>query len=608
MAKFGVLMVALVSIAWASPTRIDVRSAETALVFRPAILEAMGLNLSFAAPTAPELRPKALTFTAFPAPELYFESESGQFTGFTSGALRHEGVITFDSPNSSFSLTHFELIAESFPENFLLVDREGFPWFRLSHGHPHTLWKDRMINIRYMDITITSSLANRLGKPHLSGTIAGGADILLYLDVPDPYLKTTKGCSPNFNGDVDVLLTRIDNVSQSARLNGQVAITAGAGLKNVGVSDVAWFRAIEDRFPGFYCTLENQVGQHPYLTLHFYMIADGAITQLGQSDLKHAFFAINSNDDGDCTCRIGAQILFQGCGDYYGGTTNDNRWHLGPRDELTAHSGTWEPMGSHFDGTPVDGMRDHPSHSNCGSDDSAEHDALAHRLTVAEADLLTPDARFFIELWYIVQGDIDIYNSMGHLEVIPNPGGLWTFIPVGTTVQGPAVESWAQLGATNIKLDTGEGHLQIVSQATDLGDGNYTYDIALMNLDFDRQIAAVSSLIPPGATQTEAAFGSTNVTSSRDWQVAQTANSLEWNMQENPLDWGSLASFKITVDRPPAQGLLRLQPGEAGATSEITAAATLPCMTTGDIDSLLPCWQATCSLKTMVGAVNRICP
>ena len=205
------------------------------------------------------------------------------------------------------------------------------------------------------------------------GLRSGTADLELVLELPGNTDFIRGGCIANFDGDVDVSLTQIGSVGQVAYTPGdRVAISAAASLVNVGTADVAWYRPIG---PEPILT----VGQHPYLTLHFYRISNGIIEQLGQSDLKHAFFSINEL----CGCPPD-QILYVGCGDTYGANTNRDRWHLAPRDEVTAHTGVWEVVGSHFDSDPLDGERSH------GGD--GVHDAFEHRLAVQEADLLTPGA------------------------------------------------------------------------------------------------------------------------------------------------------------------------------------------------------------------------
>ena len=120
--------------------------------------------------------------------------------------------------------------------------------------------------------------------------------------------------------------------------------------------------------------MPSAVGEHPFLALHVYRIANGRITQVGRSDVKHAFFSSNTS----CPCA-GAQVIYSGCEDEYGGNTNANRTHLAPREEVSAGTGDWTSLGSHFDGSPENDFRDHG-----GNED---HDAFEHRLLVDESSL-----------------------------------------------------------------------------------------------------------------------------------------------------------------------------------------------------------------------------
>jgi hypothetical protein len=135
---------------------------------------------------------------------------------------------------------------------------------------------------------------------------------------------------PETPGAVDVALTGIAVVSQLAREAGvRVALAPSAELENVGTASVEWYRAILP-IP------DGAVGPHPYLSLALFRLdADGSIVQLGLGDVKHAYYAVN---DG-CPCA-GGHVLYAGCTDVYGVTTNADRANLAPRDEVHAFTGS----------------------------------------------------------------------------------------------------------------------------------------------------------------------------------------------------------------------------------------------------------------------------
>ena len=199
-------------------------------------------------------------------------------------------------------------------------------------------------------------------------------------------------------------------------------------------------------------------------------------------------------------------MLYPGCQDTYGTSTNENRFQLGPRDELTASTGAWERVGSHFDASPVDDVRDHGGES--------DHDSFEHRLVLREADLVTPGAQYLIETWYIAANDVDIFNSMSHRTIVPSlSDSVWSFAfaDAGQTL-GSVLDEWVDpvsppAGDANTVLDTGDGHVQLAVRTSMLAGPDFHYEYALMNFDFDPQISRFSIPIPAGVTVVNSTFG-----------------------------------------------------------------------------------------------------
>jgi hypothetical protein len=324
---------------------------------------------------------------------------------------------------------------------------------------------------------------------------------------------------------------------------------------------VPWYRAIAPASP---------LGQHPYLALHFYRLADGVLEQIARADLKHTFFATN---DG-CACP-GDQILYAGCDDTYGITTNLDRTNLAPRSEIDALTLAWTSLGSHFDGVPVDDFRHH------GGD--AAHDGFEHRLVVPEGDLQTPAARYFYDGWYMAQGDTDLENSMGHREVDPVlNGSIWSFPTVDDgTVNGSILEVFVdpqnvQPGQATELVDTGVGRVHLAVVTTDLGGGDYHYEYALMNFDVERQIRSFSLPLLAGQTVSNAGFGDGNASALDDWTVSVAGGRVTWTAPAgHALDWGTLFNFRMDVDAAPVESAAMLTPLAAGSPNQIVV-RTLP--------------------------------
>ncbi|MBW2421799.1 MAG: hypothetical protein JRH19_24895 [Deltaproteobacteria bacterium] len=507
---------------------------------------------------------------------------------FRAGFLAHEGGPVLSLPDGELSLEGFELRVVEPPFVFDLVDRDGRRWFLLDYLHLMRSSREPAYLLRNMDLSIAPELAERLGRPELTGAYAGYLEVELpsafvdagnvdagnvgagNVDTGDGAAELAAGgptcriCEANFDPalEVDVALTLLGEPSQVSppEPGGRVAMGFEARLENRGTADIAWFRSIApDGEPG-----SSVVGPHPYLVLHFYRLADGVLTQLGLSDVKHAFFATNYG----CRC-CGAQALFVGCGDIYGAGTNVRQLFFAPRHEVEAFSGAWERVGSHFDGDPVDDRRDH------GEDSDDHPDPFAHRLVVMETELSTPSAEYFIEGWYLAQGDVNLFNGMGHMKVRPvSNQGTWSFpLAAGQLVPGsmldrvvdPAAEG---AGRSNQTLDTGRGHLQLVSTAQPALEGRVRYEYALMNFDFDGQVRRFSVPVAPEVALTSLGFTGAGPGPSPSWVATRETDALVWTAPEGgALDWGSLVSFRFEADAGPATSVaalsaLETRPGE----------------------------------------------
>ena len=369
-------------------------------------------------------------------------------------------------------------------------------------------------------------------------------------------------------------MTAIGNVSQVAREAGvRVALGLSALLENVGQGTVAWGEAIAP--PSF-----GAVGAHPFLSMAFYRVdAAGAVVQLGLSGAKHAFRALNSG----CPCSSD-NFMYPGCGDIYGVTTNVDRTWLGPRDEVTAYTGDWQRVGSHFDRClalqPVgcdpalddmDDFRDHEGNS------PVYHDSFEHRLEVPEAELSLAGATYFAEAWYLVAGDVTGFNNLGHRIVVPElAGSTWAFPFASDLVLGTVLQEVP--GATLQTLETGEGRIQLGVSTRDLGGGMHHYEYALLNFDFDRRVEVLE--IPLSEALVIANAGSTGLGAAADlWAVDIQPDRIRWQAPfGEALDWGALVSFRFDANAAPVASRVTLAALETGtpSTFEIAAPGPLP--------------------------------
>lgn len=529
--------------------------AETSLAFHPGVLDALGLEVISDLGPFEVADAAVLRFVAHEPFGIAFSAPHGAFAGFESGELRHSGGFSLHWPGGSAHFPDLVLrpVSAARPDRFGadvsldLLDGDGEPLLYLDHVHSQLFADQGRLELRWMDVRLSAELARRIGQPQAAGMAVAVAHVVASARGGGDTAPLGNCTTPNFTLPIDVALSNINSVQQSWRESGRVAITPSATLQNVGQGDVEWLPAFS--------------GQHPYLVWSLYRISGGRIEQLGQSPVKHAFFSVNSG----CSCS-GGNILWVGCGDTYGVGTNESRNWLGPRGELEAHTGLWEQCGSHFDGTPLDCVRDHGSSGHASN--------LDHRLTAEETDLGTAGARYLFDSWYIVKDDIDIFNTMGYREVDPSfNGSVWTF-PFGTNlVHGSVLDEWVDpnvpaADARNATMTTRAGHLQLAVRTADLGGGVWRYEYALMNHDFDAGISELSIPLAPGVVVSAMGFRDLDDDPANDWTATVGASAVVWAAPAGGpgLDWGTLYNFTLEAAQAPLESSAGLVEAETGGT------------------------------------------
>ena len=185
--------------------------------------------------------------------------------------------------------------------------------------------------------------------------------------------------------------------------------------------------------PTVWATRIPNADQHPYLIWNLYRISDGQLEQIAASGVKHAWLTTN----GGCSSPFGGHMLSPNCQDTYGVGNNDAYDDLGPRSEIDPAGGWFGRCGSIFD-------------SNCdGVSNPVSSNGFRDRLIVRESQLQVPGAVYYSDSWYIVQDDIDIYNTMMHRTMQPVGGASsWTPGSQGVAILGPMINTWVDPQAT----------------------------------------------------------------------------------------------------------------------------------------------------------------
>lgn len=529
--------------------------------------------------------------------------------GLGAGAIRHRGGPVLAHAGGEIDLRGFRIqVDPEAPLALLLVDASGTVWFSADHAHYGYAQDDsQILQLRHMNLRISAHLATVLGDAALFGEPVGALDFRARIDAAaTAKLGTTGQCSAPWPGPgrlTDVMMIHSDlsgwHDSVHARrcslpplpdggecsagsTTGTVVITPDASLRNVGDTGIAWYSHFQGRFPPY----DND--QHPILVWNLYRVdGDGAIHQIGASGAKHAFYTVNAR----CGCQAG-HVVYPGCEDTYSLASNDNNagpqgqvWqNLAPRSEIIPHSVQWARCGSVWD-------------PHCRGEldpDTGAADLYEHRLLVSEAQMMSPladGARFFLEYWYLVRDDDNIYNSMGHREIRPyktTTAGRTTWrieIPEADTPQrgfraGPVINRWVEPAGSsqaNVELDTDRGRVRVAVQVQRLGESRWRYRYAVMNFDYanartdpassepDLRLLSSRGIAGFGVQMSESAHveqtGIAGLDESVSWPVQRAAVELQWRSRgrADTLDWGVLSQFEFVSDAPPsAQGAVVL--------------------------------------------------
>lgn len=390
----------------------------------------------------------------------------------------------------------------------------------------------------------------------------------------------------SFGEGPDMTFCQLSGLSQEsgARLGDIVGLSEATTSWNIGTEDLMWFNIPDE--------------EHPFIVMNLYRLKNDQFEQIGQSHIKHGFFALGNNQCGGppCSYEPGHGVgnwLGTGCTDTYGAGLNALQSGLGPRYEVNPWTGSWFYPGSHMDG----------SHS---------HDPIQHRLQVHDADLdpaQNPGATYYAEGYYVVLDDIDVMNSAAWKPVTVSgvPGGNWSFGMSGPSTSpntGFAIDAWTGATKTLIAQEipveefrSPDGRCVLAAKATPLVEKMWHYEYALLNIDMDRQVGSFRIPIAPGTTVRNVGIHSVQHhdepvnTADPDavpidntpWAWEVTSDAVTWTTTTNPLRWGTVYSFRFDADAPPDKTNSTLGLFRPGSPS------TLMAQTIGPEGAAVPC-------------------
>jgi hypothetical protein len=475
-----------------------------------------------------------------------------------------------------------KLVVEKLPSSaaFDLAVRDGktgFVFFNIEGNLYDYDANAQLLSITGGRLLISKEFANALGRPSDAGSVVGKISVGAAMQpieitqlgkgepksVVMPLLRSARGGEvPMLVPGPDIIVGELPSLEQFGSAGSQVGLSVGTDSCNNGDWPLHWF------------ALPNN--DHPVIPQNLYRMSGGATNnerfeQIGQSSMKHAFFALEGN-----VCNLGCNTsgcdtgsnLCPGCSDPYSAGLNAGP-HLGSR--------AWvNPFTGFFPENP--NPNDHTGHV---------HNGVSHRIIVEVDDLnttLNPSATYFAEAAYVTPHEYawcqahpaqcNMYNNASYRRYNVSGVTNFTFTPVGSTVRmQPAVMAWTGATVNQIEPDPGnDGIIFIGYKVTNPSAGVWHYEYAVFNQNLDRAIQSFNVPLGPPINVSNIGFhappqhpgwahdgtmGDAGY-SSGPWTVISDPNSVTWssetfvqNPNANAIRWGTLYNFGFDADQPP---------------------------------------------------------
>ena len=225
-----------------------------------------------------------------------------------------------------------------------------------------------------------------------AGKVVGSTVIGAQMEPTSPGAVPAKACqiggasreageSGGYDLGPDVIVGDLQDVRAYGSEGGISAFSIGTTPCNIGTERVNWIA---------------RTNRHPVIAQALYRLKDNRFEQLGQSWVRHGFYAVSQSLCSPCNDPTNGSQLGVGCSGSCGSATiNGIQTNMSPRSTVNAHTG-WFPY-------PWDGW-----------DDPAPTSLIERRIQVHNADLdpaLNQDARYFIEGRYVTQDDAAAGNG-----------------------------------------------------------------------------------------------------------------------------------------------------------------------------------------------------
>ncbi|MEM7516757.1 MAG: hypothetical protein AAF368_07515, partial [Planctomycetota bacterium] len=383
----------------------------------------------------------------------------------------------------------------------------------------------------------------------------------------------------NANPLIDVETGFLDGISELGRdgtfPNGESAFSMSTTSCNPGAAEAIWEAPMDP--------------DHPFISFMITRESGGRLEQVSDySYVKHGFFALSSNQCGYGCAGTSGDFLGLGCSDTYGVGTNGSRNWLAPAEEIDPWLGAWNPLGSLFDGTPVDGNRDYPS---------GFLPSVVGRVRVQDADLNVSGANFYYSDYYVIQQEPEANrnnNGLWRPVSFSWTGSSWNASPGGTSsgTEGSVLAAWSGV-VLNSNTNGADNGRVFVGAVTSPAGPNTHYEYALHNRDNNGGVDELRIPIAPGTVVTNVGFHDLDTDAGNDWTFAVVGNEIVFSTSNNPVQWNTIYNFWFDADASAVNSTIDL--GQFGGQGASTFAVNgVPVPGGGSID---PCAQADDSFE-----------
>lgn len=528
---------------------------------------------------------------------LRFDVSSDAF--FTSLAFNDEfrgtlpGTLGLVAKNSialpaKLGASHENLVVETLPwgghyEMVIRDGKSGFVFFNIEGQLYDYIATERKLNVNAGRLLLSDEFAAELGRPGDTKSVVGTINIETTMnpievthivdgETQNTTLPPTNDPEAGTVPGPDVVVGDLSGLAQFGASSGTiVGLAVGTDSCNFGTVPLNWFA--------------NPNNDHPAIPQNLYRMSGGATNnerfeQIGQSQVKHAFTALQNN-----ICNLGCNstvstTLGSGCSDPYGAGLNSGP-SLGSKAWINPFTGFFPRNDSAT-----------PNNNHSGHGDSS---ALpGHRIRVEVADLnttLNSGATYYTEAQYVTPHEYahcqanptqcNMYNNASYRRYnvtgttcTSGTSNCYTFSPVGSTERmKPAIQAWTGSTMVEIRPAPGvDGVAFVAYKVTNPSAGVWHYEYAVYNQNLDRGIQSFSIPIGNGVTLSNVGFrmppqhpGSANDGtfnslgfSSAAWTQTQTATEMTWssetlaqNANANAIRWSTMYNFRFDSNRPP---------------------------------------------------------